>query len=504
MEGELHRWSPYELQRPGGAYCACKCIPILPCQLLHLLTHSKNIGLQAKIISQRTFTIFVVMALVTTFATTPLTTALYPPWYRKKLAAWKRGEIDWDGNSLRQDAHSSDDAGLTISSDKLAATEIRRLLMYLRLESLPSLLTFLSLLGGDRPEGGIRVHPSKKGAGVTEETTPLLPKRPLQVHGLRMLELTERLSSVMKDSEIEEVATTDPVVNSFYSFGQLNNLAVSGEVEIVPEGSYAQTVAQLAAQQASDMVFLPWSESGSLSETGSTTVEHTTHHRHDNGPHSQFISTFLKQAPCHTAVFVNNGFGTLVKGERPGLRRNKSRVSLRSNHGHSSAPVADRGHHIFFPFFGGMDDRTAMRFVLRLARNANVTATILSVDVEQEAQEQGFFSSMKDSLPQELESRVLFDTINTSQPLNDIYNRAISEVGQSTKSSGDLIVLGRGRESKISFKSELQHVLSTAGHTSHAGSDLSQSLGDVAHTLISMEVKASLLVVQAKNGDLNS
>jgi len=38
-----------------------------------------NIGLQAKILSTRTFTMFVVMALVTTFATAPLVSWLYPP-----------------------------------------------------------------------------------------------------------------------------------------------------------------------------------------------------------------------------------------------------------------------------------------------------------------------------------------------------------------------------------------------------------------------------------------
>ena len=46
-----------------------------------------NIGYQAKILSTRTFTIFVVMALVTTFATTPLVVWLYPPWYQQKLKA---------------------------------------------------------------------------------------------------------------------------------------------------------------------------------------------------------------------------------------------------------------------------------------------------------------------------------------------------------------------------------------------------------------------------------
>ncbi|KAL8736536.1 MAG: hypothetical protein Q9181_002407 [Wetmoreana brouardii] len=478
----------------------------------------------------RTFTIFVVMALVTTFATTPLTSALYPPWYQKKIAAWKRGEIDWDGNSLDQDSQSVDTD--VIATDKQDASEVRRLLVYLRLECLPSLFTFLSLLGGDRPGGPVsRVHPSKavpNTGGQSDESTPLLQRRPLQIHGLRMLELGERLSSVMKESEIEDVSTKDLVVNSFYSFGQLNNLAVSGDVEIVPEGSYAEILSRSASEQGSDMVLLPWSESGSLSETGNTTVEHSQQRMRENGPHSQFVAAFLNRAPCHTAVFVNNGFGRPAKEERGGLTKSKSALSLGSNHGLPTVTLADRSHHIFFPFFGGPDDRAAMRFVLRLARNPNVTATILFVDVDQSSRntdaavilpptdaarkngvsvtastweetffehEKGFFVSMKDSLSAELEPRVVFDSLDTSQPLHDSLKRAKSEVGQSAKSSGDLIVLGRGRESRISFGTEM---LAIVGQTSQAGSDVSHSLGDVAQVLMATDVKASLLVVQAK------
>jgi hypothetical protein len=42
-----------------------------------------------------------------------------------------------------------------------------------------------------------------------------------------------------------------------------------------------------------------------------------------------------------------------------------------------STPIADRSHHIFFPYFGGADDRVALRFVLQLAQNPTVTATII-------------------------------------------------------------------------------------------------------------------------------
>lgn len=79
-----HDWMSHTLQRSGG--------------LIVL-----NIGLQARILSTRTFAIFVVMALITTFATTPLVVWLYPPWYQRKLERWKQGEIDWDGNRLHYD-----------------------------------------------------------------------------------------------------------------------------------------------------------------------------------------------------------------------------------------------------------------------------------------------------------------------------------------------------------------------------------------------------------------
>ncbi|KAL9001865.1 MAG: hypothetical protein Q9188_005184 [Gyalolechia gomerana] len=494
-----------------------------------------NIGLDAKILSQRTFTIFVVMALATTFATTPLTTALYPPWYRKKLAAWRRGEIDWDGNPLDQDGPSPVEDRTPLDKDH--ASDIRRLLVYLRLESLPSSLTFLSLLGSDRPEDIKRVHPSKAAGRKPEESAPLLQKRRLEVHGLRMLELTDRLSSVMKNSEIEDVSPNDPVVNSFHSFGQLNNIAVSGDVEIVPERSYAEILIRSASEQASDMVFLPWSESGRLSETSNTTgeLEHSRHHMLENGAQSHFVATFLKDAPCHAAIFVNNGFGGAPRKRGPeDLTRTKSRLSLKSNRSPPPTPLVDHSHHVFFPFFGGSDDRTALRFVLRLARNANVTATIVFMEVDQASssaeakvvlaqsqasrkdganvtecspqetmeQEKGFFLSLRDSCPGELESRVLFEVANTSHPLGDIIERAKSEVGQSLRNSGDLVVLGRGHDSSVGFRTELHHLLASGGLTNSVGVEVGHSLGDVAQAILAAEVKASLLVIQAKKEDV--
>ena len=46
-----------------------------------------NIGLSAGILSPRVFSMFVLEALVLTFATTPLVEWLYPPHFRVRIAA---------------------------------------------------------------------------------------------------------------------------------------------------------------------------------------------------------------------------------------------------------------------------------------------------------------------------------------------------------------------------------------------------------------------------------
>jgi monovalent cation:proton antiporter-2 (CPA2) family protein len=56
-----------------------------------------TIGLNAGIINQRLYSMFIVMALVTTFATTPLALWCYPVEYREKRNRFIKGEINWDG-----------------------------------------------------------------------------------------------------------------------------------------------------------------------------------------------------------------------------------------------------------------------------------------------------------------------------------------------------------------------------------------------------------------------
>ncbi|KAJ6011645.1 hypothetical protein N7451_003057 [Penicillium sp. IBT 35674x] len=58
----------------------------------------------------------VVMALVTT----PLTVSLYPDWYQIKVACRRRGEIDWNDNSVQQEVRSD---SIAVVKDELTTCD---------------------------------------------------------------------------------------------------------------------------------------------------------------------------------------------------------------------------------------------------------------------------------------------------------------------------------------------------------------------------------------------
>lgn len=337
-----------------------------------------NIGLQAKILSTRTFTIFVVMALITTFATTPLTAALYPPWYQRKLEAWKRGEIDWDtGKPL-----DGSDGDTDVVRAKLQSNKVKSLMVYLRFDNMPTLLAFVSAQRQvKRQREEITPIVSKicgaRSGGRKCQPRRLFEEKPLQVHGIRLVELTERSSTVMKVSEVDEYSLFDPVLNAFRVLGQIYNLAVSGEVTISPVSSYPDVLVNKATDESSDLLLLPWSETGGLTET-QTISNDSVRDKFSNDAYTQFISSTLTTSTCNTAVFINKGFSGTLNNNRPStLSRSASRLSLRRHSEYQTLPALDRSHHIFFPFLGGPDGRAALRLVLQLAENPEVTATIV-------------------------------------------------------------------------------------------------------------------------------
>ena len=481
----------------------------------------QNIGLNAKILSTRTFTIFVVMALVTTFASSPLTSFFYPVWYQKKVEAWRRGEIDWDTGKPLDGTESTRDA---VHYDKLAAQKVKRLTVYLRLDSMPNLLAFVSLFGGNVDKPVPKYHPTKAVSesketadSAVEEATP---NRPVEAYGLRLLNLTDRDSSVMQVSEVDSYTAHDPVVNTFRTFGRLHNLAISGEVLVIPESSFAETLTMRASD--SDFLILPWSETGGMSEKA-IIEDKGTKNKLATSSYTAFVQSTLDESTIPVAVLVNKNFGgskNKDKKQRSRLTRTFSSVSLSSTRDVDvTAPIADRSHHVFFPFFGGDDDRAALRLLLQMAENHQVTATVIHFEVSdailgsssvvtssegagkadetvttvaQSSREQdaAFFASLRSSLPVELANRVIFETVSSKAPVQDVIARARTEVGQTPKNAGDLVVLGRNLSRNSALVSEDADEI-------RSSSSASNTLGVLAEKIWEAKVGASVLVVKA-------
>ncbi|CAI7616187.1 unnamed protein product [Penicillium manginii] len=466
-----------------------------------------NIGLQAKILSTRTFTIFVVMALVTTFLTTPLTTALYPDWYQTKVERWRRGEIDWDGNPLQQDRRSD---SVTAVKDQLKTVPVRKLLAYLRLDGLSGICTLAALLSPNRGSALAtpRIHPSKEpkqtDEGIEDAISTDQDETALRVHGVRLMELTDRDSSVMRVSAGEQ-ALWDPVVNTFRAFGEWHDIALMAGVSVVPEHSYADTVVNMASQETTDLLLLPWSETGTLTDRHNG-LEVDTASRFDNGSYTDFVTSVLQRVPGHVGIFIEHNPESRSPKRPTPPHPSASGMSIQSVW--SRRVSGDRSHHIVLPFLGGEDDRFALRFVLQLAQNDQVTATIIQVPGLQSPAPSSknasmtrdsqsdlvFFESLRDSIPEELKERVVFQQSTARETITDPTQLALSAVRSElddniSGKSGSIVVVGRNRtlaENGASIDDSI-------------GTDTYYALGAVASTMVDPQNKVfgSVLVLQA-------
>lgn len=465
---------------------------------------------------------FVVMALVTTFMTTPLTLALYPKWYQDKVARWRRGEIDWNGNVLEQSAAD----GTQDALEKPSLKPIEKITVYLRLDSIANVCSFIGLLGTDgKPsESAPREHYSKRSSATTETESRMEnqdslaeneKKALLHAHGIRLMELTDRLSSTMQVSEIEEYSYWDPVVNVFRSFGQINNIPSEGRVSVIPETSFADAVLDMARDTSSDLLLIPWSASGRMIDRQSVWSSETTSD-FSNAPYPSFVSDVLRgltSAPSsntHVAILVDRALD-MPSQEHHTLERTASARSLpnvRTNL--ASLTAGNRNQHIFFPYIGGTDDRFALRLVLQIARNQLVTATIVHIDVpysttkatdserftgsndtlERKRADNSFFATMRDSLSAELSSRVVFRAVSStsanSSAVKIAVNAADEEASKARGENNQIIVVGRRSLDNDSSPTD-----------SGEGSTTRSVLGVVGDALVHRGSKASVLIVQA-------
>jgi hypothetical protein len=151
---------------------------------------------------------FVLKGLVLTFMTTPLVTWLYPAQFRQRIAASGanfRNVPDDEAVARGQRAANS-------GSDENLKTRFTVVLD--KLEHLPGMMALTQL-----------IQPSLSETRSFFMQRDVLP-RSTTTEALRPIELSDRVSAVMKPSISDILLLTDPMLSIFRMFGHLNGIKV--------------------------------------------------------------------------------------------------------------------------------------------------------------------------------------------------------------------------------------------------------------------------------------
>ena len=294
---------------------------------------------------------FVLEALVLTFATTPTVSYLYPPHLRTRATV--------SGTPFANVCERTDDesgAGDGADNSKLNEEGVvkRRFTVVLdKLEHLPSMMAITQLL-----------QPPPPAYAQAESASSQSPRNraevPTHFGALRLIELADRPSDVMKSSATDALLHTDPLIAVFRTFAELNGLPVSAALSIVPLDSLATSVAEHVSAVGTQLVLVPWlpsTQAPEIPDTGTPSVVQDRSvpfdslfraDRSTSLVHSQFVRGVFAQAGTNVALLF----------------------------GHAPFGVREQTN-LFLPFFGGPDDRLALDFVVQLCANPRVCATVM-------------------------------------------------------------------------------------------------------------------------------
>jgi hypothetical protein len=224
----------------------------------------------------------------------------------------------------------------------------------------------------------------------------------VSINALRLIELSDRTSAVMKStsSASDALIHTDPLLCIFRMFGQLNGLnagmgmgAMGAEMAIVPYDDLAWNVAEHARRCGAQMVLVPWllpssSPSGAGESNPNQNDKETSTPRiqkeHTHNPFELFFGSGSLGGDKLASQFVRGVFAQCVEMDvalfvDPGHFHTHTDQHTHT-HSDTSVEEGEQQQHICLPFFGGPDDRLALEFVVQLCANPKIGATIVKME----------------------------------------------------------------------------------------------------------------------------
>ena len=304
---------------------------------------------------------FVLEALVLTFATTPTVSYLYPAHLHSRATATGQSFVDVRGQ--KDDEGGIDDRTMITKHNEEGVFKRRFTVILDKIEHLPSLMAITQLLQPSSPYSHAESTPRQSPGKEVEEATHFC--------ALRLIELSDRPSDLLKTSATDALLHSDPLIAIFRTFAELNGLPVSASLSIEPSESLATSVAEHVRVVGTQLVLVPWLPSALTPDTNpSEPGPHNataTQDRSGSGtpfdalfrmdrsssslPHSYFVRSVFAHAGTNVALLIGRAPFAAVRGQT----------------------------HVFLPFFGGPDDRLALDFVMQLCADPRVRATVVRI-----------------------------------------------------------------------------------------------------------------------------
>lgn len=241
-----------------------------------------------------------------------------------------------------------------------------------RIEQLPAVMAITQLLqqhSGPHPVASSTSSHDQKDDQSSEDLPALTmaassssPQR-VSIDALRLIELTERTSAVLKSQEADFLLHSDSVLSIFRTFGFLNRMSVSTSLSVVGYDEFSTTVVQHAQDTLSQMVIIPWKAAPSTVEPAAEGVAVVSK------PGFNPFENMFKTSGDQPSSRVQSQFIRKVFAET------STDVALIIDRGLLTGDVLDQ--HIFLPFFGGPDDRIALAFLVQLCTSGNISATVV-------------------------------------------------------------------------------------------------------------------------------
>ncbi|XP_052172400.1 cation/H(+) antiporter 20 isoform X2 [Diospyros lotus] len=276
-----------------------------------------NIGKEKKVLNDEVFAIMVLMALFTTFMTTPMVMAIYQP------ARVISGPTHHHLQSSSPTSENPD--------------QVLRVLACVHCPgNIPSLINLI-------------------------ESTCSTTKSRLKLYILHLVELTERSSSIALAHRAGENGFPfihrirhhselhDRVAVAFRAYGKLGRVSVRPTTAMSPLPTMHEEVCHVAKEKRAAMIILPFHKQW-RKEDGGDEVENLGH------GWRMVNQRVIKEAPCSVAVLVDRGFGS-GSHQTPG-------------------PTATVAQMVCIIFFGGPDDRQALVLGGRMAEHPAVEVTM--------------------------------------------------------------------------------------------------------------------------------